>query len=144
LSQTKERTDLVATCGIDCGTCELYRCKDDQQLFALMVSKGIPKNKLPCAGCRSIKGYCPVIGGQCATYVCAVAEGAEYCFQCKTFPCSKLNPSADRADVLPHNTKMFNLCTIKRDGVEGFVEKSFEIKKRYYKGKMAIGNGPQI
>jgi len=46
--------------------------------------------------------------------------------------------------VLPHNTKVFNLCTIKRAGVENFVKISSEIKEKYYKGKMEIGKGPQI
>jgi hypothetical protein len=40
--------------------------------------------------------------------------------------------------------KIYNLCTIKRDGVEAFVEKSSEIKKRYYAGIMEIGKGPQL
>jgi hypothetical protein len=141
---TNERINLVAPCGIDCGTCELYLCNDNQQLLAYLIAKGIPKEKLPCAGCRDIKGNCPVIGSQCASYVCVTEKNVDFCFDCNDFPCSKLNPSADRADVLPHNLKVFNLCTIRRDGVENFIEKSTEIKNKYYKGKMEIGNGPQI
>jgi hypothetical protein len=140
-----ERKRLVALCGIDCGICELNMCKDNPELFAYLVSKGIPKEKLPCTGCRNIKGYCPAIGAvQCATYVCATEKGVDFCYDCGDFPCTKLQPSADRADVLPHNTKVFNLCTVKRIGVENFVEISSKIKERYYKGKMAIGKGPQI
>jgi hypothetical protein len=141
---TNERTSLVAPCGIDCGTCELYLSKDNQQLFAYLVAKGIPKEKLPCTGCRDIKGNCPVIGSKCATYVCVSEKNVDFCFNCRDFPCSKLNPSADRADVLPHNLKVFNLSTIQRDGVEGFIKISSEIKNKYYKGRMEIGKGPQI
>jgi hypothetical protein len=141
---TPERIHLVAPCGIDCGACELYLCKDNQQLFAYLVSKGISQEKLPCVGCRDLKGNCPVIGSQCASYACVTKKNVDFCFQCSDFPCSKLHPSADRADVLPHNLKVFNLCTIQRDGVEGFLERSPEIKRTYYKGKMEIGNGPQI
>ncbi len=142
--QTKERMLLVAPCGIDCGTCELHLCKDNPELFAYLLSKGIPKEKLPCAGCREIKGKCPVIGEQCASYSCVIEKDVDFCFHCQNFPCSKLNPSADRADVLPHNLKVFNLCTIQREGVDGFIEISREIKKKYYKGTMEIGNGPQL
>ncbi len=138
-----ERLHLVAPCGIDCGMCELYLCKDNQQLFDYLVSRGVPKEKLPCAGCRDIKGFCPVIGGECATYACVTDKNVEFCFECCDFPCSKLHPSADRADALPHNLKMFNLCTIQREGLEGFVALSSEIKKKYFKGKMEIGKGPQ-
>jgi hypothetical protein len=140
----EERKNLVALCGIDCGICELNMCRDNPGLLAYLVSRGIPKEKLPCAGCRKIEGHCPVIGAQCATYACAAERGVDFCFDCGDFPCTKLQPSADRADVLPHNTKVFNLCTIKRAGVENFVKISSEIKEKYYKGKMEIGKGPQI
>jgi hypothetical protein len=139
-----ERQDLVAPCGIDCGICEANTCKDNPQLLAYLVSRGIPGDKLPCAGCREGKGHCPVITDQCETYQCATGKGVDFCYDCGEFPCIKLQPSADRADVLPHNTKVFNLCTIKRAGVEGFISTSSKIKERYYKGKMEVGKGPQI
>ncbi len=141
---TKERINLVAPCGIDCGICELYVCKDNAHLQNALVEKGIPMEKLPCPGCRAIEGVCPVIGSTCETYQCAAARKAEYCFSCEDFPCTKLHPAAHRAEVLPHNLKIFNLCTIQRIGVEAFIEKSTEIKKRYFTGKMAIGRGPQL
>jgi hypothetical protein len=142
--EANERINLVAPCGIDCGTCELYLCKDNQQLFAYLLGKGIPEEKLPCTGCRNIEGNCPVIGSKCATYVCVIEKNVEFCTDCSDFPCSKLHPSADRADVLPHNLKVFNLCTIQREGVEGFIELSTEIKNKYYNGKMGIGKGPEL
>jgi hypothetical protein len=138
-----ERLHLVAPCGIDCGMCELFLCKDNQQLFDFLVSKGVPKEKLPCAGCRDIEGFCPVIGGECATYACVKDKDVDFCYECHDFPCSKLHPSADRADALPHNLKVYNLCTIQREGVDCFIAQSGEIKKKYFKGKMEIGKGPQ-
>jgi hypothetical protein len=140
----KERLTLVAPCGIDCGTCELNICKDNLQLIDIFVSKGIPKEKIPCAGCRNIEGNCPVIEGKCETYKCVIEKKVEFCFECDDFPCVKLQPCADRANILPHNMKIVNLCTIKRDGVERFVSRSSEIKQRYYTGKMEIGNGPKL
>ena len=138
-----ERTLLVAPCGIDCGTCDLYLCRDNSRLFNALIKKGIPEKKLPCAGCRETRGNCPVTGRQCATYLCVTEKCVGFCFDCSDFPCSKLNPSADRADVLPHNLKVFNLCTIQRDGVNVFIEKSAYIKDKYYKGKIEVGKGPQ-
>ena len=141
---TNERINLVAPCGIDCGTCELYLCQHDEGLLNALVSKGIPKEILPCRGCRDMDGKCPVIGRQCATYVCVKEKDVDFCFHCRDFPCAKLHPSADRADVLPHNMKVFNLCIIQREGVEGFIDISGELKKKYYKGKMEIGKGPRV
>ena len=140
----QERERLVAPCGIDCGLCELHTCKDDQKLYSYLLSRGIPREKIPCAGCRNIRGDCPVIGGTCATYSCVTEKKAGFCFDCADFPCFRLNPSADRADILPHNLKVFNLCTIQRKGLGNFIENSLGFKKRYYKGKMQIGNGPQL
>ena len=141
---TKERLDLVALCGIDCGICELNMCGHDHDLFNKLVERGLPREKMPCDGCRAVKGNCPVIEGTCETYKCAMEKNLEFCHECGEFPCERLQPSASRADVLPHNMKVFNLCTIKRKGLDAFVEKSSDIKKRYYLGRMAIGKGPQL
>jgi len=140
---TKERINLAAPCGIDCGICELYICKDNKQLYDHMISRGIPEEKLPCGGCRNVNGNCPVIAGECETYKCMTKKKVEFCSDCADFPCYKLAPAADRADVLPHNTKVFNLCIIKKIGIEGFLERSAEIKQIYYKGKMEVGKGPK-
>jgi hypothetical protein len=141
---TNERLRLVAPCGIDCGVCELNMSRDNPRLTEYLVSRGIPREKLPCQGCRGVEGNCPVLGGKCDTYACASERGVQFCYECGDFPCSKLSPAADRADVLPHNMKTFNLCTIKRSGLEGFVGQSMLIKQRYYQGKMEIGRGPKL
>jgi len=142
--KSNERTNLVAPCGIDCGTCELYICKDDPQLYSYLLKRGIPEEKIPCAGCRSIEGNCPVITDKCETYVCIKDKKVNFCFDCISFPCNMLQPCADRANILPHNLKVFNLCKIKSKGVEGFINESSEIKLKYYKGKMEVGKGPQL
>jgi len=56
----------------------------------------------------------------------------------------KLAPAADRAEVLPHNTKLYNLCVIQRRGVEELIERALEIKQSYYRGRMEIGEGPKL
>lgn len=137
-----EREKLVAPCGLDCGRCEFYLSKHDKDILEYLVSKGIPKTILPCNGCRNIDGKCPIVKTDCATYNCTKSKGVDFCFDCNEFPCSMLNPTADRANILPHNLKVFNLCTIKRDGLENFIDHSGKIKLSYYKGKMVIGKGP--
>jgi hypothetical protein len=139
-----DRGQLVAPCGIDCGNCALYLSRYDPALMTRLVSRGIAAERLPCAGCRSVQGNCPVIGETCATYVCVAEKGVGFCFECGEFPCAKLNPAADRAETLPHNLKVFNLCAIRRLGVDAFAAQSAEIEKAYFKGKMKIGRGPQL
>jgi hypothetical protein len=145
----KEEMALVAPCGINCGDCGVHLAKDIPKLIDSLVARGFEKERLneeslPCAGCRAVKGNCAVEGNTCETYACVGKRGFDFCFECPDFPCAKLNPAADRADVLPHNTKVFNLCFIQRQGLEKFLEEGAEIKQRYYRGKMEIGKGPQL
>ncbi|MHB8158516.1 MAG: DUF3795 domain-containing protein [Desulfocucumaceae bacterium] len=142
--KTTEEIALVAPCGIYCGDCPPYMAKDNPKLKEYLISKGFKEENLPCSGCRSIKGKCPVISDTCETYACVAERKVDFCFQCADFPCGKLNPAADRADVLPHNLKIFNLCCIQQQGLDKWLEKAAEIKQRYYKGKMAVGKGPQL
>ena len=135
---------MVAPCGLYCGDCIAYRAKDNPAIMQDMIAKGVRRELLPCTGCRSLKGKCPVIVATCETYACIDKRGFQFCFECPEFPCAKLNPAADRADFLPHNTKVFNLCFIQRQGLAKFLEKAPEIKQRYYSGKMEIGKGPQL
>lgn len=139
-----DREWLAAPCGIDCGVCELSLAGGRPELVDILASKGIPKEKLPCKGCRNVEGQCPVIAGRCETFACAVEHRVDFCFQCASFPCARLIPAADRADVLPHNMKVFNLCVIRKDGAASFTRASADIKRRYYQGKMAVGKGPQL
>jgi len=139
-----QRLKLLAPCGIDCGICELYTAGDDQQLRDELVLKGIPGDKLPCPGCRAVKGRCPVLPKKCETYSCVKSRDLDYCFECEEFPCIKLHPAADRASILPHNLKIYNLCQLMNLGPEEFIEQSPINKKRYYSGKMSVGKGPEM
>lgn len=143
-NRLNERLSMVAPCGIDCGICESYLCKDDQNLYNYLLQLGIPEEKLPCPGCRAMEGNCPVKPTVCDTWTCVKENELEFCSACTDFPCNRLQPCADRADVLPHNLKVFNLCLINQIGLKAFTERSAEIKLKYYKGKMAVGNGPQL
>ena len=135
---------LLAPCGIDCGICELYLAKDDSTLFDGLVAQGIPVEKLPCAGCRSVKGRCPMLPEACETYSCVKSHGMDYCFECDEFPCLRLHPAADKASFLTHNLKIYNLCQLMNQGPEAFIELSPENRSRYYKGRMTVGKGPEI
>lgn len=144
MMSSDERLNLVAACGIDCGICSLNMCGSDPALLERLVARGIPREKLPCAGCRNIAGHCPLISAPCETFACVREKAVGFCHECDEFPCSRLCPSSQKADVLPHNLKVFNLCTIRRAGLEDFVKASADIERRYFKGRMEIGKGPSL
>jgi len=136
------RISLVAPCGIDCGICELHNLTENDSLYQTLVLRGIAKEKLPCHGCRAVEGNCPIIPDLCKTWVCVKENDLEFCSGCTDFPCIRLQPAADRANILPHNMKVFNLCKINQVGLIAFIEQSAEIKRHYYKGIIEVGNGP--
>jgi len=140
----EERVSLVAPCGIDCGICEGYLCRNDEELKEYLISRGFPADRLPCDGCRAVKGNCPAKSDTCTTWKCVTDNAVTFCHECGEFPCNKLAAAADKANILPHNMKVYNLCVVKKRGVNAFVSESPGIKARYYKGIMKIGEGPII
>jgi hypothetical protein len=143
MNLTQEQA-LVAPCGIHCGLCELYTARDNPKLKSYLISRGIPESKIPCDGCRANKGHCPVHPGECATFTCISEKGHTFCHECEEFPCNRLQPAADRADILPHNLKSFQLSVVKNQGIERFLAQAPEFKKKYFSGKIEIGNGPHL
>lgn len=83
-----------------------------------------------------MQGKCPVASAKCTVYPCAEERGVKFCCDCADFPCDSLHPYADQAGSLPHNTKVFNLCLIKKMGVEVWArDKARSVKETYFKGK---------
>lgn len=133
---------LAAPCGIYCAECKVYKSKDSPAVQEALVARGLKRESVPCPGCREVKGNCPAVGKTCETYTCSVGKKVSFCFECPGFPCSKLNPAVDRANILPHNMKVFNLCFIKEKGLQKWLEEAPEIQNKYFQGKMVIGRGP--
>jgi len=139
-----EENVLAAPCGIYCGECLAYKAKDNPELVEYLAARGLKSEKLPCPGCRKGQGDCPALGSDCETYACVDRRGIDFCHECPVFPCTMLNPAADRANVLPHNIKVYNLCFIKEQGLAKWLENAPVIQKKYFQGKMVIGKGPQL
>lgn len=139
----------TAICGIDCFNCELYYTNIDFFFENLsgerrvqMESAGFTKEKLLCKGCR-VTG-CTMIPGKCDTLECARSKKVSFCYECDSFPCSKLQPMAEGAEKFPHNLKVYNLISIKNKGIEKWASETKGIREKYFKGKFKIGSGPQI
>ena len=134
---------MAAPCGIDCGLCPLYLATNDEALKQRLSGiLKMPLDKIACAGCRRIDGYCPVIPEQCATWLCVKEKGVNFCSDCADFPCDKLAPCADRASTRPHNIKVFSLALRKSRGPEEWARRIKDIYALYFQGELAIGHGP--
>ncbi len=136
----------TAPCGLDCFNCVFYLAREDsramEELERYQRVLGVPVEVMFCRGCRP-QGGCiklhlnPMVsnrseGEPCPAYACSRAKGVDFCFQCDEFPCDHLHPYADRADKVPHNTKVFNLCLIRKMGLERWAEeKALRVRETY-------------
>jgi hypothetical protein len=92
--------DLIAPCGMNCGTCLSYLRKENR-----------------CPGCtaRPLK---------CGRKVCSEHKKASftYCFECPKFPCEKMNSLEKRYVERYHLSVFDNLRFIKENGIDEFIE----------------------
>ena len=133
---------MTAPCGLDCFNCPMYLANENQKL-RIMISKkmGIPVEQASCDGCRNQNGVIANLSRNepCNVYKCTEEKGIAFCSDCPDFPCDHLHPYADKASDVPHNTKVFNLCLIKKMGLEAWAkDKAQSVKKTYFKGNWKL------
>jgi hypothetical protein len=141
--------NLTAPCGIPCFECLAYKAKSNE-IIKKRISEGMGMdyNKSDCEGCRNRNGIgflseknnvfpegkCLLMNekGECFIYLCVKIKQIHNCSDCNDFPCDNLQPLADKANRIPHNLKIYNLCLIKRLGLEKWAkEKAGKIWNDY-------------
>jgi hypothetical protein len=133
---------MTAPCGLDCFNCLMYLANENEELRT-KISKnlGIPFERAVCQGCREEAGKPDFLNWTepCNVYRCITKRELDFCYQCSDFPCDNLHPYADRASEVPHNTKVFNLCLIKKMGLESWAKtKAKGVKHTYFKEKFRL------
>lgn len=130
---------MTAPCGLPCFECFLYLANENGEIRS-EVSKmlNIPADKAACKGCRDEGGKCAHLPMQCRVYPCARAKGIHDCSECAEFPCDFFQPYADNAKMW-HNTKVYNLCLIRKLGLEEWAKrKAKEVVNTYTFGKWTL------
>ncbi len=138
-----DKKALTAPCGLDCFNCSLYEGNLTDELAGVVHAKtGVPKEEIPCKGCRKQDGkHFSKPREGCATLECVKAKDVELCCNCDDFPCAYLAPMVDGASQFPHNMKMYNLCRIKKTGQERWIEEAGQTREKYFTGKFIAGKG---
>jgi hypothetical protein len=138
-----DRKALTAPCGLDCFNCDIHEDNLTDQLAELIHQKlGVSKDEIPCRGCRQEDGrHYHFLPEGCATLDCVKAKGVDFCCNCDDFPCVLLAPTADGAEIYPHNMKVYNLCRIRKVGLERWIEEAAQIRTKYFTGKFLAGRG---
>ena len=131
---------MTPPCGLPCFRCAFYFASKNPKLQVLMSETyAIPMEHAACKGCRNEGGKCSHLPMECRLYPCAEDKGIEFCYQCSDFPCDYLHPYADKADLVWHNTKVFNLCLIKKMGLEAWAkDKAHKVRDAYYFGNWTL------
>ena len=133
---------MTAPCGIDCFNCAMYAArKNDELRRKIAKNMNLTFEDAVCDGCRTQQGMCSAhsLLESCNVYKCITKKGLDFCFECADFPCDFLHPYADQASIRPHNTKIFNLCLMKKMGVETWAEKKAKkVRDTYFKEKFKL------
>jgi len=133
---------MTAPCGLDCFNCLMYLANENEDLRTKIAEyRGIPLEQAVCQGCREEAGKPDFLNWTepCNVYRCITKRKLDFCYQCSDFPCDNLHPYADRASEVPHNTKVFNLCLIKKMGLESWAKtKAKDVKHTYFKEKFRL------
>ena len=135
--------EMTAPCGLACFQCRYYLANDNEEdrevLNRDLRLNGIPAEIWPCKGCRNQKGVLESHklffnrSEPCQPYKCTSEKNIDFCYECSDFPCDHLHPCADRATLVPHNTKVFNLCLIKKMGLESWAKhKAAAVHEAYF------------
>ncbi len=134
---------MTAPCGLDCFNCIAYLANEDPKWIPL-IAKALDisldrAEKAICKGCRNQDGKIPFLPMECHVYPCAKSKSISFCHECPQFPCDYLHPYADQAAKVPHNTKVFNLCLIKRLGLKTWAkERAKGVKETYFNGSWKL------
>jgi hypothetical protein len=138
-----DKAFLTAPCGTDCFNCLTY----EGNIIAewkkhLSESLNIPMDEVACKGCRAEQGKCKFLPkDQCETWNCIQGKGVDFCHECDDFPCVLLMPSQQGAPFA-HNLKLYNLCRMKRVGIDKWIEEAEAVRRRYFEGRFEVGSGP--
>lgn len=137
--------DLAAPCGLNCKACPLYKAEYDADFRKTLAAKmKVQEDKARCPGCRPAGGQVTPMEEKCRTFACAASKQIDFCYQCGDFPCQKLAPCADRANILPHNMKIFSLLTLQQKGREKWEEEYPRMASNYFRGHLVLGAGPEV
>ena len=142
MSYQTDDIKFVAPCGLFCDSCPVFRASSDDALAQRIAQTlDIPPEQVNCLGCRVVKGHTKIMGEPvCPTYHCCIEQKRlQFCYQCGDFPCLKLAPCADKANMMPHNSKVYNLVLLQKLGVEKCQNMAPQLWRQYFNGKKERG-----
>lgn len=105
-------TNLIAPCGIYCGSCRHYLARTE----GVLEQKGL---KHGCEGCRIRNKNCAFIKRDCPALR---KKEVDFCFECKDFPCANLKALDNRYTSRHKVSLIENLRRIEKIGADKWLE----------------------
>lgn len=102
---------LIAPCGMNCGVCIAHLRKDRV-----------------CPGCWGEDSHKPVTRTKCIIKNCEIIKlnKSKFCFECEEYPCKRLKQLDKRYRTKYRMSMIENLDSIKKIGLDAFIEKEQE------------------
>jgi hypothetical protein len=133
---------MTSPCGIDCFNCPAYLANKNEKLRTMVARHlDVPFEQAICNGCRNENGRvaCHNMTETCHVYKCTEKKNIKFCCDCSDSRCNHLHSYADKASQRPHNTKVFNLCLIKKMGLESWAQtKAKSVRDTYFNEKFKL------
>jgi hypothetical protein len=130
---------MTAPCGLPCFECYFYLSQFDQGMAETIGGVfNVSPEQIKCKGCRAEDGQCAHHLMECRVYKCIENTEMKTCAECNDFPCEYLHPYRDQAEKW-HNTKVYNLCRIKKLGLEKWAkDEAGGILDKYFYGTWTL------
>ncbi len=131
--------NMTAPCGLPCFECNMHLALESEELRNLLGELfNMPSEQIGCKGCRDEDGKCAHLPVECNLYPCVKEKGLHNYSECNDFPCDLLHPFYDNT-LMWHNTKAYNLCLIKKMGLEEWGKnKAANVLDMYTYGKWKL------
>lgn len=119
-----ENMELVAHCGLFCGSCSVYIASqgDDTALDWIAARFNTTREEMRCNGCRSerLSQQCR----DCDFRTCVHEKKIENCEDCSSFPCDNLR---DFQTKMPHRIELFASARYRKEnGLSMWFDKMYE------------------
>jgi len=127
-NHAKPGKNLVAACGLYCGSCGIYQATMENNAEKLLQYAIVLKQSFDetlCFGCKADRksAHCSKM---CTIIKCTFNKGIEFCGACQEFPCKALT---DFQSKMPHRTEI--LVSQKRLKEIGWEQWLVETKENY-------------
>jgi hypothetical protein len=113
MQEEKFKAELIAPCGMNCGTCIAF--------FGYTMNG--KKRKHTCKSCRMRKTDCAFIKKKCLKLA---TKEIEYCFECYDYPCKNLSILDKRHRTNYEVSLIKNLEFIQANGIQEFLRNEEE------------------